>query len=778
MSKTITVALLAGLLLFLAAAAPAGSFDTIAVFLNGEELAASAKPKDVDGTPYFPLKDIAAVFGDQVTWDESARAVTVERESTTARFTLNRNACTVNGEAVDLASPPCAFEGRTYVPLEAISRVFAVETTWDAAGRKLFLDGPILPSVGSLENLRRLLNDAGRYDGGVIPRRTVAELSTTGTKEDMANQAENAPAAAGAAEYAKAEYSDTNVQVQGVDEADILKTDGEYIYQINRNRVLVVKAYPAKTMDVVSIVTFDVKNFAPQEIYIDAERLVVIGTACNCIPLPCDEAERTEPQAKTAIYPPYRQTGTVKALVYDLTDKSDIKKLREVELEGYYVSSRKIGSSLYLIANKYIDWYYIMEQNGSEGTPAYRDSAGSDAFVSIPYSDIRYFPGSVEANYLLVAGLDLAAMDEEMNVSSYLGSGQNIYASLDNLYVAVTQYKARDEKNLPAGNDTARYRSPRVTTGVYKFALDKGSVRHRGQGEVPGMILNQFSMDEHAGHFRIATTDYKLLRDEAVSTNNLYVLGADMGITGKIEDIAPGERIYSVRFLGDRGYVVTFKNVDPLFVIDLVNPKAPEILGALKIPGYSDYLHPYDENHIIGFGKDTVELPQKDWEGKETGTMAFYQGMKLAVFDVTDVARPKELFKESIGDRGTDSELLRNHKALLFDKEKGLLAFPVTVLEIKNPESSNYGFPPHGEFTFQGAYVYDIDLERGFDLKGRITHLAESDYRKSGYGWYYGDLAVERIIYIGDTLYTVSQGKIKANRLADLSEIAALDIPQ
>jgi uncharacterized secreted protein with C-terminal beta-propeller domain len=145
--------------------------------------------------------------------------------------------------------------------------------------------------------------------------------------------------------------------------------------------------------------------------------------------------------------------------------------------------------------------------------------------------------------------------------------------------------------------------------------------------------------------------------------------------------------------MGDRGYMVTFKKVDPLFVIDLKDPRSPKILGALKIPGYSDYLHPYDENHIIGFGKDTEEV----------GNGAFYQGMKIAVFDVTDVTNPIEMFKENIGDRGTDSELLRNHKALLFSKDKNLLAFPVTVMEVKNKNKADKeSIFQYGEFAFQG----------------------------------------------------------------------------
>ncbi|MHB1421279.1 MAG: beta-propeller domain-containing protein, partial [Bacillota bacterium] len=280
------------------------------------------------------------------------------------------------------------------------------------------------------------------------------------------------------------------------------------------------------------------------------------------------------------------------------------------------------------------------------------------------------------------------------------------------------------------------------------------------------------------GYFRIATTKGEIWRnDEQTSKNNIYVLNDILQMSGKIEDIAPGERIYSVRFMGERGYMVTFQQVDPLFVIDLKDPQHPQILGALKIPGFSDYLHPYDENHIIGFGKDAVVLPQKDGSGNTVGTTAFYEGMKIAIFDVSDVAHPVEMFKEIIGDRGTYSELLNNPKALLFSKEKNLMALPVNLMEIKQAPT-NTDFPAYGEFTFQGAYVYNVDLVHGFTLKGRITHMDTSDQIKAGDNWYDGNKNVDRILYIGDTLYTLSNSMIKANDISTLKEINSLPIPQ
>jgi len=257
------------------------------------------------------------------------------------------------------------------------------------------------------------------------------------------------------------------------------------------------------------------------------------------------------------------------------------------------------------------------------------------------------------------------------------------------------------------------------------------------------------------------------------------VLDESLNVVGKIEDIAPGEKIYSVRYAGNRAYMVTFKKVDPLFVIDLSNPQAPGILGKLKIPGYSDYLHPYDEHHLIGFGKDAVEVASEAGGlGRAGDTTAYYQGMKLALFDVSDVANPKELFTEHIGDRGTDSELLYNHKALLFSKERNLLAFPVTVMEVKDKGNKPEDAMKYGEFAFQGAYVYQLDLTNGFQLRGKITHMTDEELLKAGQTWVPYNRNVERALYIGDTLYTASQGLIKANDLNSLKEIGSLKLPE
>ncbi|MCX7921017.1 MAG: beta-propeller domain-containing protein [Clostridia bacterium] len=765
------------------------------------------KPLIVEGRTLVPVSFISQSLGAKVIWDGKTSTVKVNLGAKSIKLALGSKKMTVNGNTVTIDVAARSRNGRTFIPLSALAtalgkKVFYdrgliiisdIDNIFDRVNEKTDIDGIIsrvnnLPVVGSYETLKKLMDQIkvsnGYYVRSITKGGVALEENVFFSQIDdsvSVQKAEQASPTTGAA----TDYSTTNVQVQGVDEADVVKTDGQYIYQVNKQRIVIARAYPADAMKIESILNFAEKNIVPQELYLHGNSMVVIGTTYNSIAI--NKQEVLGDERKIAA-PAYTSVGTVKAIIYDITDKKNIKQVREVEVEGSYVSSRKLGATLYLVANRYLDVYYTQDNQGSDVlTPYYRDTAVKGEFVNIDYANIRYFPGCINPNYMVVAGVNLDKATEPASVSTYLGAGQNIYASQQNMYVAVTNYKYTEIKPSASLNEEVSNRRMAIlpmsetNTLVYKFSLSDSKVTYISKGEVPGTILNQFSMDENGKYFRIATTKGEIWRtDEYTSKNNVYILDEMLNITGKLEDIAPGEKIYSVRFMGDRGYVVTFKTVDPLFVIDLKNPTSPKILGALKIPGYSDYLHPYDETHIIGFGKDTVEVAQKDWEGKPVGTTAFYLGMKLAIFDVSDVANPKEMFSEKIGDRGTDSPLLRNHKALLFSKDKNLLAFPVTVMEVSDKDKISGGdlnIPEYGQFKFQGAYVYDIDLTRGFTMKGKITHLSEDDYTKSGSYYYGSDKTIDRIIYIGDKLYTLSNAMIKANSISDLKEVSTLEIP-
>src|SRR3989344_5121219 len=266
-------------------------------------------------------------------------------------------------------------------------------------------------------------------------------------------------------------------------------------------------------------------------------------------------------------------------------------------------------------------------------------------------------------------------------------------------------------------------------------------------------------MDEKGGNLRVTTTTYVYAR-ESTMYNNVFVLDSDMEVIGKLEDIAPEERIYSARFIGDRLYMVTFKNVDPFFVIDLSEPESPKILGQLKIPGFSNYLHPYDEDTIIGIGKET--------EGNEWGGIST-KGVKLALFDVSDVKNPKQLDKYEIGEQGTDSEALNEHKAFLFDREKNILVIPVR--EVKGRYfDSKYGY--YRNNVWQGAYAFTLTPERGFELRGTVAHSEDAE------DYYYGSPnAVRRSLFMDDVLYTISSRSIKMSDLGTIESINEVKLP-
>jgi uncharacterized secreted protein with C-terminal beta-propeller domain len=584
---------------------------------------------------------------------------------------------------------------------------------------------------------------------------------------------ESAPEAAASNDAKSTSYSDTNIQVAGVDEADIIKTDGKYIYVMANNSLYLAEAYPAESARILAHVA--IPGFNPQELYIGEDRLMVFGTTYYSFDEPNKTGEpgfpvTIEPDIEKSEIMPYPiQANLVSIKLFDIKDRSEPKLLKTVDIEGSYLTSRKIGSDVYFIINSYPN-FVSPEPMAIDIIPMYQETIGDtepsrNLEPIAKYDEIGYIPPQQASNFITVASLSISDPDREMGKTVIAGSGENVFASLGNLYIAQTSWPMFDNIGEPIGDNVQ-------TTVITKFSLSGGEVNYVATGEVKGHILNQFAMDEYDGHFRIATTISGYVDNRDTSTNNIYVLDDVLKATGALEDVAPGESIYAVRFMGKRAYMVTFLHVDPLFVIDLSQPEDPKILGKLKIPGYSDYLHPYDETHLIGIGKEVD--PSIDADLVHTENAIYYtaiQGVKLALFDVSDVANPIEVYKEVIGDRGTESLASHNHKAFLFDKEKELLVIPITLAELKPDQPKNM----QGEYVFQGAYVYSLTLENGFNLNGRVTHYDTNEpFQKSGEYFYGGQSNITRSIYIENVLYTLSQSRLQLNDITSLETLEVL----
>lgn len=568
-----------------------------------------------------------------------------------------------------------------------------------------------LPRFESMEELKDVLKENtysqtnGMYDELEM---AVAETETTTTKSSLNSDKEES-----IRDMSSEDYSKTNVQVENVDEADIVKTDGEYIYYITQNTAYVIKA---DNLEIISskYLYGDKEHFSPQELYINKDKLIVIGVY--------NTYEENENTVKKRYSYYLNQKTMTQAIVYDISNKANPEEIRTVRLDGYYKDSRMIGENIYLISSK--SAYYYDEIKDDEILPLVYDTKTGERIISA--TDIAYFPDTNSFSFMTVAGFDINN-ENSVCTETFFGAGETVYASQNHLYITQTNYDNYDYRNS--------------SNTIYKFKLDSSKIEMLCKGEVKGNLNNQFSMDEYGGNLRIATTSG--YDDEA--TNQLYILDENLKELSKIENIAVGEKIYAVRFIGKIGYVVTFEQIDPLFVIDLSDPRNPTIKGELKIPGYSSYLHPYDETHIIGIGYNT----KSNGYGGVTNA-----NMKMSMFDVSDLENPREMFSIDIGEEYASSSIMYNHKVLFENKAKNLIGFPVTYRNYSATNDKN------------AFIIYHINLENGFEKYGEITQ--KIDYRTN----------IDRAIYIGNTLYTLSSTEIKAYSLETFEHIKTLEIEE
>jgi uncharacterized secreted protein with C-terminal beta-propeller domain len=519
------------------------------------------------------------------------------------------------------------------------------------------------------------------------------------------------------------QHSTTNIQVTGVDEADTVKTDDNgYMYVISNEAVYILSAYPAAQASVLAKIKYT--DMYPIGIFVSGQRLAVLGSQYSFPPL--------------TIFPLYSRyyVTDVNTFIrlYDISDKSNPILIKDFNLTGSYFNSRMIGDYVYLVASKPAytinDTIFLPEiiQNGNT--------------TEIPPTDIYYFNGTEEYyQYTTFVAVNIQnATEAPTYLTALLGAASNMYVSQQNMYVTFQDY-------YWGGNTT-----------IYRIQLQANNMTIEATGKISGYEHNQYSMDEYGDYFRIQTQTIT-----GVTATNVYVLDMNLTIVGTLENIAPGENFHSARFMGDRCYLVTFQKTDPLFVIDLSNPTNPQVLGNLTIPGYSDYLHPYDETHLIGVGKNTVE--------DQSGYFAWYQGIKISLFDVTNVTNPIQDASYVIGDRGSDTPVLSDPKAFLFDRSKDLLVIPVLNATIDESKYPGY-VPPYayGDPVWQGAYVFDISLFHNLIVEGQITHIPNGTSITDQAYW------IKRSLYIEDVLYTISDRMVKMNSLEDMSEIGQIPL--
>ena len=611
----------------------------------------------------------------------------------------------------------------------------------------------------SLEELRNYLNTntqgGSSYGGGPLDYQFFGSVAPVPSHIEASPSLSTAGTNSAGNTYST--YSTTNIQVAGVDEADTVKTDGQYIYTVSttqntgyyfngyytetNNAVYIIKADP-QDPQVISKITLD-NNTEPAGLYLsqDGSKLVVLASEYQAYNYGSERIPGSN--VATPMLVPYQADVYTFINVYDVSNKDNPVLTRNYTLSGSYFNSRMIGNYVYTVVSQ-----PAYANNDSVVLPEVYNNAVNSTIMptDIYYTDVQdsYF------TYTTFAGLNV--MDDSQALSSMtimMGGTSDMYVSQNNMYITYPSQNGQD-------------------TEIYQISINGQALAFQAKGAVPGYVLNQYSMDEYNNNFRVATTTSTGSWINQAQQNNIYVLDMNLTIVGKLENLAQGESIYAARFMGDKCYLVTFKQTDPFFVIDLSNPEAPTVAGQLQIPGYSSYLHPYDANHVIGLGMENETL-------------------KLSLFDVTDINNPTEIANYTVEGNYTSSTALNDPKAFLFDLQKQLLVIPVSITNYgeiylqstqTTPPSAS-GVSPSIISTYgywQGAYVFNLNLNSGFTLNGTVTHLNEASLNDSSTYYNSQNYWITRSLYIGNTLYTISNAEVKLNSLTDMTQIAQINL--
>lgn len=480
-------------------------------------------------------------------------------------------------------------------------------------------------------------------------------------------------------EMSQGSYSGTNVRQEGVDEADVVKTDGRYLYTLldNGEAVSIVDTLNGELFAVGEIVAGE--DMYVYEFYVADDRLVMI---CG-----------VENEEGVSPYGAGMDSGGVAAVVYDISDVKTPKEMGRITQSGTYTSSRMAGGYLYLFSQ-----FYVSEN---------ADSSHAETYIPLLNGEIMprdgiYLPITPQANvYEVITSVDLERPAEICDSKAIFTKGGELYVSNENIY----WYEIDGSED--------------VETVIRKLSYKDGAIKGSAAGSVDGYINDSFSIDEYDGYLRTVTTDG--------DTNGVYVLDEELDIVGRIEGLAEDERIYSARFFGETGYFVTFKETDPLFTVDVSDPENPEIIGELKIPGFSEYLHFYGEGKLLGIGMDVDE---------ETGVTG---GVKLSMFDISD---PSDVKEEAVHimENVYSADALYDYKAVLIDANENLIGFSAQ------------------ESNGKKYYVFSYSADQGFicQMKEQVNGDRYSSVRG---------------VYIDDILYVVNGNIIESYSMGDYKKI-------
>lgn len=565
------------------------------------------------------------------------------------------------------------------------------------------------------------------------------------------------------------QFSDTNNQERGVHEADLMQVDEHFAYVLHGDKLVIVEALGAeKTTDAGE--TFQIEGAkAISELSVGGQGLEMFIAGDRALILVRSQRQEVKELFRTGAPARAEDLPMLKAVLVDITDRAQPTVMRELLFEGQYVSARRVDGRAFLVLKADLQTEPQDDSDpASDGWLTRRRDAISasnlDGFLP-NYYDIRHLgdgrtvkdvkrcscrdtfqsPASGGDSTLTIYAIDLDKGGSDVANTTIVGDGAHVYATDASLVVALTGYDSRDDDGGDFfGEDTASAEQTQVTY-LHRFTTDAtGDVRYNASGRVDGWLLNQFAMSEHNGHLRVATQIGERGSVEAESAvftlklsskeGELFNIGGQndryLKVVGQVDGIAPGEDMYAARFVGSRAYLVTFQQTDPLWNIDLSDPRSPRILGELEVPGFSTYLHPIEDNRLLAIGR-------------------LDSAVKLSIFDVGR-NDPRVVREKEVGRTGANSEALTDHRAFRYMPERGLLAIPLELSRSR------------------GLQLYDIQGRTPLERVGGVEH----DDMAQG-----GDPIIRRSYRVGDYLYTWSAVGVAITDLNSFDTVATVDLP-
>jgi uncharacterized secreted protein with C-terminal beta-propeller domain len=573
------------------------------------------------------------------------------------------------------------------------------------------------------------------------------------TRAGMAEEAARADAAAG---DGGSGFSETNVQVEGVDEPDMVKTDGDRIVVVSEGELIVVDVTGDEPVETGRL---SIRQYAVQSIFLEGDKVLLLGSAWSHGPLPLAEFDR-------AIAP--GGTPTLQIIEVDLSDDPEV--VRTMTIDGSFISGRMVDDTVRLVLTSApvgFEWEF---PSGS-GLRAEREATEKNREIVRDSTEENWIPYYVVAdgdgdivdegtlfdceraahpeefsgpNMLSVITIDLGSGLDVIDATGVLANGDTVYASEDSLYVATQNWESW--RWQATGAESEQPDGP--ATEIHKFDISSPTLtEYLASGEVEGYLLNQFAMDEHEGMLRVASTTTPAWWGSGPDSDSritvLRQIDDSLVNVGLVDGLGKTEQIYSVRFIGDTAYVVTFRQTDPLYTVDLSDPRVPEVVGELKIPGYSAYLHPVGDGLIMGIGQDATD------EG-------VVQGTQVSIFDVSDIYDPQRVDTYTLSE-GTNSEVEYDHHAFLY--WDGLAMIPV----------QQWWWDDKGEEVFIGA----VGLSVGDD--GQLAELGKVVHPGADQDQWDGRSQILRSVVVDGSVYTISPKGIMKSSLDSLHEQAWLD---